>query len=104
LGNLIPTTVADFLDQIRERSAIDYAGNRLPHTAPKPKEMALAMKLAFLRSRLADAVDRCDRPIDIPHDFADRDRFGSASQLVSAFGAASRLHEPAALKPIENDL
>src|SRR5258705_465044 len=51
-------------DQVGEGRAVHDVGHRLPDPAPEAEEGAIAVELALLRPRLADAVHRRDGAVD----------------------------------------
>src|SRR5262249_34860906 len=104
VAHVAPFSLAVFPNQVGECSFIDNVGNRLTHPAPETEEMALAVEIAFLVTRLADAVDRRDRPVDVTHDLADGQLVGRAGQTIAPLGPASALHEPAPLELPQDDL
>src|SRR5947209_16869248 len=64
--------------------------------------MTAARELADLRARFADAIDRCDRPIDVAHDLADGELVSRPCQPIAALRPAPALHETAPLELVQD--
>src|SRR4051794_21193776 len=72
VAHIAPFPLAVFAHQVGEGRPVDDVGDRLADPAPEPEEVAFAVEVALLVARLADAVDRGDRAVDVAHDLADR--------------------------------
>src|SRR5690349_5135810 len=79
--------------QVSERCLVDDIRDRLADSRPEGIEMAAAGELADLRARLAHAIDRRNRPIDVAHDLTDGKLIGGPSQPIAPLGPAPALHE-----------
>src|SRR5262249_39501339 len=93
VAHVTPFPLAVLAHEVGEGGPVDDVGDRLAHPAPEPEEVALAVELALLVARLAHAIDRRDRSVDVPHDLADRELVGRPSQAIAPFRPAPALDE-----------